>query len=249
MALNIKIENFEGPFDLLLHLIKENKLNIYNIKVSEITNQYIQYINSMKEMDLEITSEFILMAATLINIKSKELLPKELNDETAMTLEEKDQERDLLEKLIQYKKFKASAAFLRDKMTSEEVMFTKKPEVIEEEKPLEEENIFKNITMLDLYNLYNELIRIYANKINIDLIPKEIPIDKYKIEDKMLIIKDFIMRNKRTTFNEIAKGCSCKIEVVVSFLALLELIRLKTVQVVQEGNFLEIIVERSNDDE
>lgn len=249
MTLNLKIENFEGPFDLLLHLIRENKLDIYTIKISEITNQYIEYINSLKEMDLELTSEFILMAATLINIKSKELLPKMHEEEVAATLEEEYTEQNLLEKLIQYKKFKASAAFLRSRMASEEIIFTKRPEIIEEERPIIEENIFKNNTMLDLYNLYNELIRTYSNRINIDLMPKEIPVDKYKIEDKMVVIKDFMIRNKRATFSQIAKLCNCKIEIVVSFLALLELIRLKAVNVLQDGNFVEIIVRRSDENE
>ncbi|GAA0723559.1 segregation/condensation protein A [Clostridium malenominatum] len=247
MALNLKIENFEGPFDLLLHLIRENKLDIYTIKISEITNQYIEYINSLKEMDLELTSEFILMAATLINIKSKELLPKMHDEEVAAALEEKYTEQDLLEKLIQYKKFKALSAFLRERMASEEIIFTKKPEIIEE--GVVEDNIFKSITMLELYNLFNELMRTYSNRINIDLMPKEIPVDKYKIEDKMVFIKDFIRRNKRTTFSNIAKQCEHKMEIVVCFLALLELIRLKIVNVLQDGNFVEIIVRRSDEDE
>jgi len=109
-GLNIKISNFEGPFDLLLHLIKKNKMDIYNVKIYEITNQYIEYIKEMKELDLEITSEFIVMAATLIEFKSKMLLPKIKKEE------DEDEERykeDLLQKLIEYKKFKKASIYFR----------------------------------------------------------------------------------------------------------------------------------------
>lgn len=250
MSLKIKIDNFEGPFDLLLHLIKKNEMDIYNIRISQITNQYLQYINSLKEMDLEITSEFIVIAATLLQIKSKELLPKVKEDENAITLEEVDPEKMLIQKLIEYKKFKGAAAFLRSKAGMEHAMFTKKPEVIEEEKKdINMDELFRNITMLHLYNLYNELMRIYRNKINTNLIPREISVDQYKIEDKMVYVKDIICREKRVSFSKLAKECSVKIEIVVTFLALLELIKLRVVNVVQENNFKEIYLERIDPNE
>ncbi|GAE02350.1 segregation and condensation protein A [Clostridium botulinum B str. Osaka05] len=108
MPLNIKIHNFDGPFDLLLHLIKKNKMEIYDVSIYEITNQYLQYLNRMEELDLEITSEFIVMAATLIEIKSKYLLPKVEEEKEE---EENDPQKELLDKLLEYKKFKAAAEF------------------------------------------------------------------------------------------------------------------------------------------
>ncbi|SQB91523.1 segregation and condensation protein A [Clostridium tetanomorphum] len=180
MALKIKIHNFEGPFDLLLHLIKKNEMDIYNIRISEITNQYIQYINTLKEMDLEITSEFIVIAATLLQIKSKELLPKIKNDENIVAEEDEDPEKILIQKLIEYKKFKAAAEFFKSKMAIEGIRFTKKPEIIENRKECEDTDILKNISMLDLYNLYNELVTIYKNKINTNIISREIIVDQYK---------------------------------------------------------------------
>ena len=108
---NIKIDNFEGPFDLLLHLIKKNKMDIYNVEILKVTGQYLNYLDQMKEMDLDITSEFIVVAATLIEIKSKTLLPK-VKD---VKEDEEDIEKKLLEKLIIYKEIKESTSFFRER--------------------------------------------------------------------------------------------------------------------------------------
>lgn len=247
MALNIKISNFEGPFDLLLHLIKKNEMEIYNIKISDITTQYLDYISKMKEMDLEVTSEFIVIAATLLEIKSKELLPKEKKDEVAMDLEE-DAEKILINKLIEYKKFKAASEFFKSRINHMGIMFSKKPEIIEI-KEKKEENILNNVTMLQLYNLYIEIIRIYNNKMNLNFISKEIPVDAYKIEDKMMYITELMNKDKRKVFSNLAESCTGKIEVVVTFLALLELVKLRRVRVMQDGNFKEIYLERIDNGE
>ncbi|NOV88853.1 chromatin segregation and condensation protein Rec8/ScpA/Scc1 (kleisin family) [Clostridium acetobutylicum] len=124
MTLNINIDNFQGPFDLLLHLIRKNKMDIYDIKIFDITNQYIQYLNEMKEMDLEITSEFIVMAATLIEIKSKYLLPKTKEEEEEK--EESDPTKELVSKLVEYKKFKLAADFLKNRELDYGEVFSKK---------------------------------------------------------------------------------------------------------------------------
>ncbi|MBE6067929.1 MAG: segregation/condensation protein A [Clostridium lundense] len=247
MALNIKISNFEGPFDLLLHLIKKNEMEIYNVRISDITTHYLEYISKMKEMDLEITSEFIVIAATLLEIKSKELLPKEKKDETAMDLEE-DTEKILINKLIEYKKFKAASEFFKNRVERMGVMFSKKPEIIEI-KEKKQENILNNITMLELYNLYIEIMRIYNSKINLNFIPREIHVDSYKIEDKMMYISELMHKNKKAVFSSLAESCNEKIEVVVTFLALLELIKLRRLKIVQEDNFKEIYLERVDEDE
>ena len=139
----IKVADFEGPFDLLLHLIKKNKMDIYNVEIYKVTNQYLEYLNTRKVMDLEITSEFIVVAATLIEIKSKNLLPK-------VKVEEEENEEDieikLMERLIEYKRFKAVSEFFNDKYVSSGKVFSKKPEVIEEIKPekVDNDDIFKN---------------------------------------------------------------------------------------------------------
>jgi segregation and condensation protein A len=246
MSLSIKITNFEGPFDLLLHLIKKNEMDIYNIKILEITNQYLDYLKQMKIMDLDITSEFIVIAATLIEIKSKLLLPKPKLEEQEES--EKDAAQELIEKLLLYKKFKLSAEFLLQREKEVGIMFTKKPEIIEEKhsNANNTENLLKNITMLDLYNIYNELINNYMNKINTNNnIEDKIKIETYKIEDKMKEIKDLIKVNSKFDFTNLLKKFTNKTEVIVTFLALLELIKLKDVKVIQDGNFKDIYIERT----
>lgn len=251
MSLNIKIDNFEGPFDLLLHLIKKNKMDISEVKIYDITNQYLEYIHAMEELDLEITSEFIVIAATLIEIKSKLLLPKQKDDENAMDLDEKDPEKELIEKLIQYKKFKAAALLLKERELGTGRMFSKKPEIIEEKKKnVDPKDFLQGVNILKLYELYSNLIATYRNKKNIaNVIEKEIPIDKFKIEDKMDYLKQSIEFGKKIGFSNIINECTSKIEVVVTFLALLELIKLRYIIVVQEQNFTEIYVERTISDE
>lgn len=239
MAYSIKIDNFEGPFDLLLHLIKKNKMDIYNIKVLEITNQYLEYVENLKEFDLESASEFILIAATLLEIKSKMLLPSYKEDEEESEILSKE---DLINKLVQYKRFKKAAGFLKDRQEGFNY-YTKKAEIIIGE-PKEDINFTANITMLDLYTIYNNLLNRYNEKNNLNnTLVKEIPIDMYKIEDKMVNIRNIIKRGKQIDFSNLLSSCEYKIEAVVTFLALLELVKLKEVNVFQEDNFSKIFVE------
>lgn len=240
----VKIANFEGPFDLLLHLIKKNEMDIYNVEIYKITNQYLRYLEEMKTIDLEITSEFIVVAATLIEIKSKKLLPKIKEKEE----NEEDIEKDLLEKLIEYKKIKQVSEYLKERYVSLGDIYTKKPEIIEELKDENKSNenidIFKNITLLDLYSIYNKVIEAFLNKQNIEnKIEKNIFIDKYKIEDKMEELINKVKNKRIVKFKEIINSCECKLETVVTFLALLELIKLRFVKVYQENNFEDILIE------
>lgn len=244
MPLNIKIDNFEGPFDLLLHLIKKNQMDIYDIKIYEVTNQYLEYINEIKEMDLEITSEFIVIAATLLEIKSKMLLPKMKEEDTAVD-EDSDPRKELVSKLIEYKKFKYIAQYLKDREEMTGIVFSKKPEIIEEDKGKnDDKEMFKGITMLELYNIYNKLIERYNNKINREnIIEREIPIDMYKIEDKIIDIRQKVSSCNYLLFSNIIKECNNKVEIIVTFLAILELIKLKDIKATQEKNFTEIYLE------
>lgn len=243
----IKVADFEGPFDLLLHLIKKNKMDIYNVEIYKITNQYLRYLEQMKEMDLEITSEFIVVAATLIEIKSKTLLPKVKVEEE---VDEEDIERKLLEQLILYKKIKGATVFFRERYISSGDIYTKKPEVIEEIKgPINNDELFKNITLLDLYNIYNNLLENYANKQNPRVIQRKIYVDKYKIEDKFDYLLERLKDGRVADFSDLIDTCECKLETVVTFLALLELIKQRRVKVTQITNFSHILVEKRDEDE
>lgn len=238
----VKVANFEGPFDLLLHLIKKNEMDIYNVEIYKITSQYLKYLDDMKIMDLEITSEFIVVAATLIEIKSKKLLPNiKVSEEN-----EEDIEKNLLEKLIEYKKIKGAALFFKEKYINSGDIYTKKPEIIEEIKSdKKEEDIFKNITLLDLYNIYNKLIENFLMKQNKEnIIQRKIYIDKYKIEDKMDELLRNIEEERIVKFRDIIRESECKLEAVVTFLALLELIKLRMIKAYQNDNFDDILIER-----
>jgi len=243
---NIKINDFEGPFDLLLHLIKKNQMSIRNVKIFEITNQYLKYLNEMKAMDLEITSEFIVVAATLIEIKSKYLLPKVKKESE----NEEDDEINLLEKLIMYREIKGVSMFFKERYISAGEVYGKKPEIIEEKKEyVDKKDLLKNISLLELYNIYNNLLEIYNNKQNRNnIIQKKIYVDKYKIEDKLDYIMDKLRHENIINFSEIIKNCECKLEYIVTFLALLEMIKQRMVKVYQSNNFTNILIERGQED-
>ena len=245
----IKVADFEGPFDLLLHLIKKNKMDIYNIEIYKITNQYLRYLDEMKEMDLEITSEFIVIAATLIEIKSKSLLPKvKVEDEN-----EEDIENKLKLRLIEYKQIKAVSSFFKERHINSGEIYSKKPEIIEieeEKAPRSNEDIFKNLTLIDLYNIYNNILDTYHNKQNnINVLQRKIYTDKYKVEDKMKELLDRFNNTNIIEFRTIIKESESKLETVVTFLALLELIKLRVIIAYQEGNFKEILMKRRVENE
>jgi len=250
MPLNIKLENFEGPFDLLLHLIRKNKMDIYNIKIYEITNQYLQYIKVMEEMDLEVTSEFILIAATLIEIKSKLLLPKSKDDEVAADLED-DPAAELISKLAEYKRFKLASNYLKRRLEENGAIYSKKAEIIEvvnkEKKP---EDFLDKVSMMDLYNIYFNIMKNYNGKLNkINAFQREIPIEKYKIENKMEYILHRLSVKNKETFSTFIEECSSKTEAIVVFLALLELIKLKRVRAFQESSFKDIYLQEAVSDD
>ncbi|MDO5040159.1 segregation/condensation protein A [Clostridium sp.] len=237
----IRVADFEGPFDLLLYLIKKNKMNIYNVEIYKITNQYLQYLDTMKEMDLEITSEFIVIAATLIEIKSKSLLPKVKKVEEV----EEDVEKKLLEKLILYKKIKASTEYFKKVSLENNISYSKKPEIIEDisDNKIDNKELFKDLTLIDLYNIYNKLLEVKKNKKNdFNIIQRNIKTDQYKIEDKYDYILKSLKKNNIRKFSEFINKCENKLECVVTFLALLELIKQKQVKIYQSSNFEDIII-------
>ena len=203
----------------------------------------------MKEMDLEITSEFIVIAATLIEIKSKSLLPKvKVEDEN-----EEDIENKLKLRLIEYKQIKAVSSFFKERHINSGEIYSKKPEIIEieeEKAPRSNEDIFKNLTLIDLYNIYNNILDTYHNKQNnINVLQRKIYTDKYKVEDKMKELLDRFNNANVIEFRSIIKESESKLETVVTFLALLELIKLRVIIAYQEGNFKEILMKRRVENE
>ncbi|MFR5073340.1 MAG: segregation and condensation protein A [Bianqueaceae bacterium] len=157
MALEVRLPVFEGPLDLLLHLIEKNQLNIYDIPIFEVTKQYLEYLRQMNEMNMEIASEFVVMAATLINIKARMLLPAAQKNEE----EEEDPREALIARLLEYKKYKQAAAFLRENQTGDsELILYRKPEDIQGERPMPTlEELLEGVTLQELYSVYTKLMR------------------------------------------------------------------------------------------
>ena len=232
----IKIDNFEGPLDLLCHLIDKNKMNICDIKISEITDQYIAYLNAMEEMNLEIASEFLIMASTLLYLKSKILLPNVVEEEKELT------EEELLRRIVEYKKYKEITKKLRQHLEENSKKVFKSPEVIELPKQKLEPNYNKEI----ISETYEALIQKNAQKLNQNAknIEKIAITDTYTVESKVKVMFKELIRHKKFVFNRLFSEKKCnKQEVVTAFTGLLELSRRSKVTTNQEKLFGDITVE------
>lgn len=228
----VQLEIFEGPLDLLLYLIKKDEIDIYNIPIEKITGKYLEYIDLMKMLDLNIAGEFLVMAATLIYIKSKMLLPPEERPIEEVQ-EEEDPRFDLVRQLLEYKKFKDVAHFLQHKELLEEKIFTRRaPDDMEIEAPLEDVSIF------DLISAFSDAIKkVEKNKLH------EVVQDNFTVVGKINEMKELLKKEKSVNLTKLFDAMNSKSEIIVTFLALLELIRLKTVRVFQKQLFGEITVE------
>ncbi|WP_210365594.1 segregation/condensation protein A [Bacillus sp. REN3] len=240
MQYNVKIEAFEGPLDLLLHLINRLEIDIYDIPVAEITEQYLVYIHAMKELQLDVASEYLVMAATLLAIKSKMLLPKheeELDEGFEYELEE-DPRNELVERLIEYKKFKEAANDLKLLEQERGLMYTKPPSDLSEyTKEVHTENTDLDISIYDMLGAFQKLMR--RKRLQKPMSTK-ITRQEISIEKRMEEIVGFLKTSgKRRRFNELFPE-SDKTHIVVTFLAILELIKRKEINVEQEQNFAEI---------
>lgn len=233
----IKIENFEGPLDLLCHLIDKNKMNIYDINLSEITDQYIKYLNEMEKLNLEIASEFLVMASTLLYLKSKKLLPKQNEEEEELT------EEELINRIIEYKKFKEISKTLKQNYLMYSNRFFKGQEEIELPKKQLEINYEKSL----IPELYKNLIGRNSVKINQNAknIEKIAIVENYTVADKVKVMFKELIRKKRFVFNTLFSLNKCnKKEVVTAFTGLLELSRRNKVMTKQEKTFGDILVEK-----
>ena len=237
----VKVENFEGPLDLLCHLIDKNKLDIYKISLSDITDQYIDYINNMEQQNLEVTSEFLIMASTLLYIKSRGLLPK--NDEEN---ENELTEEELLRKLVEYKSYKEIAKTLKENYNMYSKRFYKLPDNIK----LPKQALEKVYDKEKLIKAYKDLKQRNDSKINLN--SKEnmerIAIsESVTIGSKVKIIFKELLRRPKFVFNKLFEvEKSRPIDVVTAFLGLLEMTRRNKVNVEQEENFSDIIVSKKN---
>ena len=246
MAIEVKLTAFEGPLDLLLHLIEKNKIDIYDIPIAVITEQYFDYLDEMRRADMDIMSEFLVMAATLLRIKSQMLLPKEVNEEG----EEEDPREELVGRLVEYKIYKYASGELKDREIEAGRSLYKNPTLPEEvasyREPIDPHQIIERqgVTLEQL----KEVLEFVLKRRNDKLDPVrsqfgEIRQDEVKVEDKIRHITKRIKQKKKMTFRALLEEGSTKTEVIVTFLALLELMKMGRVFVTQEDIGSEIMIE------
>ena len=235
---SIKIENFEGPLDLLCHFIEVNKMDIYDVNINEITDQYISYINQMEQMDLEVTSEFLIMASNLLYIKSKKLLPRQEEPEEMLT------EEELIQRIIEYKKYKESIAPLKALYDeNDKRIFINKAESIE----LPKQDLKIEHDYNDLAKIYSRIIKNNKVKINknADNIEKIAIIENYTVGDTVKTMFRELIRKSNFVFNKLFSTSTCKPqEVVTAFTGLLEMSRRNKVVTEQEELFGDINVHK-----
>lgn len=245
MGIPVKLEVFEGPLDLLLHLIDKNKIDIYDIPIVEITNQYMEYIRNMQKEDLNVMSEFLVMAATLLDIKCRMLLPKEETEDG----EEEDPRRELVEQLLQYKMYKYMAYELKDRQTDADMILYKDPTIPEEVKeytePVDLDELLGDLTLKKLNEIFKEVMKRQVDKIDpvrskFGKIEKE----EVTVSDKFTYIHEYMHANRRFSFRQLLEKQKSKMHIVVTFLAILEMMKLGEIRVEQEETCGEIMIER-----
>ena len=240
MDMTFKLQVFEGPLDLLLYLIEKNKVNIYDIPIVEITAQYMEYVNQMKKDNLDTLSEFLVMAATLLDIKSKMLLPKKEEEEQ----EQEDPRAELVQQLLEYKMYKCMANELKD---AGKVWYKKKDipdEVLAYEEPVNLEELVGDIRLSDLNRIFQSIMKRQEEKIDkvrskFGKIEKE----EVSLEEKMEYLTDYAASHKHFSFRGMLTASSSKVEVIVTFLAILELMKTGKLTIVQEHIFDDIRIE------
>ena len=235
---SIKIDNFEGPIDLLCHLIDKNKMDIYDINLSEITDQYIEYLKEQEKLNLEIASEFLVMASTLLYLKSKKLLPKQEEEEEELT------EEELIRRIIEYKKFKEISKVLKENY----IEFSNRYYKLQEEIKLPKQKLEKNYENTLIPEVYEKLVE--RNKVKLNQNAKNIEkiaiTETYTVADKVKTMFRELLHSRKFVFNKLFSKQKCSNpEIVTAFSGLLELSRRSKVLTSQEELFGDITVERN----
>lgn len=243
MGIPVKLQVFEGPLDLLLHLIDKNKIDIYDIPIVDITNQYMEYIRAMQEKDLNVMSEFLLMATTLLDIKCRMLLPKEVNEDG----EEEDPRQELVEQLLQYKMYKYMSYELKDRqLDGERIMYkdaTIPAEVKNYQEPVDLDEVLGDLTLGHLNRIYKDVMKRQLEKIDpVRSTFGKIEKEEVTVDDKIDDLNAYITEHKKFSFRELLQNQKSKLHIVVTFLALLELMKMGTVMVEQKHTFDDIMI-------
>jgi len=233
MSYKVKLEVFEGPLDLLLYLIKKNEIDIYDIPIATITEQYMEYLDLMRMLDLNIAGEFLVIAATLIHIKSKMLLPPD--EKELLPEEEEDPREELVRRLVEYKKFKEVAGILQDLEGQRKKMFTR-------DIPFEAATgeVFFEASLFDLITAFTRVLKDVPKEMFQEIIK-----DEFTVERSMHDLLHMLVKTPAMSLFDLFKNSKNKTEIIATFLAVLELIRLKEIIVVQNQNFSDIEIIRN----
>jgi segregation and condensation protein A len=236
MSYKIKLELFEGPLDLLLYLVKRDHLNIYDIPIAAVTEQYLSYLELMKCLDLNIAGEFLVMAATLMQIKSKMLLPAlESEEQEEEVLDPRD---ELVKQLLEYERFKEIAQELRQREIKQQDIF-KRPKLAEKDLP-ETSPVYFEASIFDLITAFSQALEETPKDIFYNVIK-----DEYTIEDKIHSILHLLLLKNSVKLSELFSQAKTKIEIIVTFLSILELVRLREIKALQCEAFGEIEIARN----
>ncbi|MFA5275792.1 MAG: segregation/condensation protein A [Candidatus Omnitrophota bacterium] len=239
MAYKIKLQMFEGPLDLLLYLVKKDHLNIYDIPIAKVAEQYLDYINLMQLMDLNIAGEFMVMAATLMQIKSKMLLPAEPVEQTE---EQEDPRAELVKRLLEYEKFKEIAENLRKREEGQREVFKRPNTETEKELGKEDKPVYFEASIFDLINAFSRALKDVPREVFYEVIK-----DEFTIEEKVHSILHLLLVQPSERVSELFKKAKNKLEIIVTFLAILELIRMKEIVAVQSDMFEDIEITRNKE--
>jgi segregation and condensation protein A len=234
----VRLDVFEGPLDLLLYLVKKEEVDIYGVNLTKIATQFIEYIEVMRQLDLDVAGEFLVMASTLMYIKSRELLPV---DQQAVVESEDEDGNDprweLIRQLVEYKKFKDVAGGLHERELIQENIFRRLPAKLEFAAPPGR----PEVSLFDLINAVSDVLKRYGQRSE----TRDVFEDKWTVSEKLEYLAEILKARTKVKFSELFATSTSRLEVVVTFLALLELIRLKHLQVFQAEPFGEIEISLS----
>lgn len=239
----VQFEVYEGPLDLLLYLVRKQEVDIYQVNLARLAAEFVQYIEQMREWDIHIAGEFVVMAATLMHIKSRELLPKEKQAPSQEDDEDEDPRWELIRQLVEYKKFKDAAGRLQGFETAQENIFPRNPS-----KPqlstIETAEQNPQVTVFDLLQAVNAVLaRVQEQEAD----ARDIHADPFTVSEKIQLIREIILQKKRIPFTELFADSRSRSEVVCAFLAMLELIRLRFILAIQRKPFGEIELKQHAD--
>lgn len=240
----VKLDSFEGPLDLLLHLINQAEVDIYDIPVAKITDQYLSYIHTMQEIQLDIASEYLVMAATLLAIKSKMLLPNQeldYEDDVYDLDEEDDPREELISRLVEYRKYKEAASDLKDKEEERSFVLTRPPEDLEPYVSEQEKRdiTIQGVSLFDMLSAYQKLLK--RQKLKAPQ-TRTVRNQEYSIEDRMNEVIDYLLSHQgKCAFEQLFEP-SDRSQMVVTFLAILELMKTKAISCQQSENFSSIMI-------